>query len=213
MIPSGEGVTRVGPLREEAVPAAVEVLARAFRDNPLNVAVVRGAPERRLRANRAGTRGLVEVAQRHDAVWTVREGGRLAGALIGTPPGEYPLPPPPLRDRLRCVRRQGLRVARRWARVFRALEVLHPLEPHWYLGTLGVDPDAQGRGLGGALLRTWLGHADAAGASVYLETDLERNLRFYAREGFTVVRRTEVLGVPVWCMQRAPAASARAGLH
>ncbi|MDJ0848924.1 MAG: GNAT family N-acetyltransferase [Myxococcota bacterium] len=206
---SPPGSNRVGPLHDDAVADAIEVLARAFRDNPLNVAAVGGTPERRLGSNRAGTRGLVEVAQRHQAVWTVCEGARLAGALIGTPPGEYPLPAAPLRERMRALRVQGFRVARRWAQVFRALERLHPLEPHWYLGTLGVDPDAQGRGLGGTLLRQWLAHADATGASVYLETDRERNLRFYGRAGFSVVQRTEIFGVPVWCMQRPSAASTK----
>ncbi len=202
----------IGPLRGHEGADTVEVLARAFRDNPLNVAVVGGSPEKRLRANRAGTRGLVEMARLHEAVWTIRVRERVAGALIGTPPGDHPLPPPALRERLRTVRVQGLRAAWRWARVFHALAGLHPPEPHWYLGTLGVDPDAQGGGLGRALLASWLEQADATGAGVYLETDRERNLRFYAAAGFSVMQRTELLGVPVWCMQRPPV-SAGPGLH
>lgn len=203
MTSGGDG-PRVGPLVESESADTVEILARAFRDNPLNVAVLGDSEERRLRSNRAGMLGLVEVARVYGEVWTVRVGERVVGALVGAPPGAYPLPPPSWPRRLRGLRVGGWRAARRWAQVFRALQELHPLEPHWYLGTLGVEPSAQGAGAGSALLRDWLRHADAGGHAVYLETDREQNLSFYARAGFTVVQRAQVMGVPAWCMQRPP---------
>jgi ribosomal protein S18 acetylase RimI-like enzyme len=162
-------------------------------------------PRRRLRSNALGTRTLLPAAETHGEVWAAREGNRVVGALIGTPPNAHPLPPPPLAARLRCLVGQGWRVARRWAEVFQALDALHPLEPHWYLGTLGVDPDHQGRGVGTALLRHWLAHAAADASGTYLETDLRGNVGFYEREGFTVERETRILGVRVWCMRYPPA--------
>ena len=48
--------------------------------------------------------------------------------------------------------------------------------PHWYLSILGVDPDHQGKGLGGELLKPVLAQADAQGLPCYLET-LEENAR------------------------------------
>jgi ribosomal protein S18 acetylase RimI-like enzyme len=199
-------VPSIGLLAAAERPRTVDVLARAFRDNPLNVAVV-GArnPRRRLRCNALGTRTLLPVAEAHGEVWAAREGNRVVGALIGTPPGAYPLPPPPLAARLRCLVGQGWRVARRWAEVFQALDALHPLDPHWYLGSLGVDPDHQKRGVGTALLRHWLARVAADGSGAYLETDLRGNVGFYEREGFTVERETRVLGVRVWCMRHPPA--------
>lgn len=182
------------------MPAAVEVLARAFRDNPLNQAVIGPRPERRLRSNRLGSGALLPVARAHGELWAVLLGERVAGVLVGTAPACWPLPPPPLGARLRCLWGQGLRVASRWGRAFDALEERHPREPHWYLATLGVDPTLQGRGLGGALLRAWL--ATTGAHPVYLETDRAENLPFYAREGFDVIERTRVLGAWVWCMQR-----------
>jgi ribosomal protein S18 acetylase RimI-like enzyme len=199
-------VPSIGLLAAAERPRTVEVLARAFRDNPLNVAVV-GArdPRRRLRSNALGTRTLLPIAEAHGEVWVARGGDRVVAALIGTPPHAYPLPPPPIAARLRCLVGQGWRVARRWAEVFQALDLLHPAEPHWYLGTLGVDPDHQGRGVGTALLRHWLARVAADGSGAYLETDLRRNLGFYEREGFAVEHETRVLGVRVWCMRRPPA--------
>ena len=42
--------------------ALAEVLALAFRDNPLNRAVIEGSEARRLRANRAGMRASLSAA-------------------------------------------------------------------------------------------------------------------------------------------------------
>jgi ribosomal protein S18 acetylase RimI-like enzyme len=193
----------VGPLLAPEARSAAELLARAFRDNPLNVAAIRSADlGRRLRACRPGARDLVDTALRHGEVWAAREAGRPLAALVATPPGRHPLPAPPLPRRLLTLAVQGWRTARRWGEIFEALQVHHPLEPHWYLGTLGVDPPEQGRGVGTALLRGWLRRVDREAGSVYLETDRERNVSWYEREGFVVVCRTRVLEVPVWCMQR-----------
>jgi ribosomal protein S18 acetylase RimI-like enzyme len=129
-------------------------------------------------------------------------GGRVCGALLAVPPGAYPLVAPGWRRQALCVLGQGWRVATRWGEVFDALHAHHPIEPHWYLGTLGVDPALQRRGIGAALLRAWLERVDRSRAMAYLETDREPNLPFYAGAGFETVDRSEVLGVPIWHMQR-----------
>ena len=58
-----------------------------------------------------------------------------------------------------------------------------------------------------ARLKDALGVGEAARDRVpaYLETDSERNIRFYEREGFSVRDEISVLGVRVWLMERAPA--------
>jgi len=192
----------VGTLADEERPGAEHVLARAFRDNPLNVAVVGSDPERRLRANLHGARALLPVALARGLVLVAREGGAARGLLVAAPPFGWPLSAPSLRAHLRRVLGQGLRVARRWGLVFEALARVHPREPHWYLATLGVDPVAHGRGIGSALLAHWLAGVDADAVPAWLETDRQANIGFYRRAGFEVARRTEVLGTPVWCMAR-----------
>ena len=192
----------VGPLDPEERPAAEQVLARAFRDSPLNVAVIGSDPERRLRANLHGARALLPVAQASGLVLVAREGAATRGLLVATPPFGWPLPAPTLRAHLRRVLGQGLWVARRWGQVFEALARVHLREPHWYLATLGVDPPAQGRGIGSALLAHWLADVDADATPAWLETDRQANVAFYRRVGFEVARRSEVLGTTVWCMGR-----------
>jgi ribosomal protein S18 acetylase RimI-like enzyme len=186
---------------------AIVALARAFRDNPLNVAVIGAADaRRRLRSNIHGMRSLLSVAAEHGYVLVARSDGRVAGVLISSPPGTYPLPAPPLAQQIRCMLGQGWRVAARWGRVFDALHAHHPLEPSWYLGTLGVEPTLQSQGVGSALLDRWLERVDRERNAAYLETDSAANIRFYARAGFDLEGKIEVLGIPIWRMRRAPRA-------
>jgi ribosomal protein S18 acetylase RimI-like enzyme len=192
-------------LHERELCEAAELLALAFRDNPLNCAVIQSSrPERRLRSNRHGMRALLPTAWRHGAVWVARGAPGIEGVLVSAPPLTYPLPPPSLGTRLACAAQQGFAVARRWAEVFDALHAWHPLEPHGYVVALGVHPERQRRGVGAALLAAWLAVPAVSGAFQYLETDRERNLGFYARAGFEVAGELQVQGIRIWRMQRGP---------
>jgi ribosomal protein S18 acetylase RimI-like enzyme len=204
-----DAALQVGPMSAAERVQAAEVLARAFRDNPLNVAVIgSGDPALRVRCNLHGMRALLPVAQDHGLVLVARLDAGPAGLLVATPPYRYPLPPPPLGPRIRCLWRQGWRVGRRWAQVFRALDALHPPEPLAYLGTLGVEPALQGRGVGSALLEHWLAGLDGEATAAYLETDRIESVAFYERWGFQVLGETQVLGARIWRMRR-PAATGR----
>lgn len=180
------------------------MLARAFRDNPLNLAVIGGSPRRRERANRAGVTAYLPTALERARVTTVRAGGALAGVLVATPPWRWPIPGPTLTGFARLLWGQGLRVARRWGEVSRELRSHHPQGPLWYLATLGVEPAHWGRGAGQALLRDFVAQVDADGSGAYLETDRRELAGFYERAGFRVEQEIAVYGVPVLLMERRP---------
>ncbi|GAA0977101.1 GNAT family N-acetyltransferase [Nocardiopsis tropica] len=79
-----------------------------------------------------------------------------------------------------------------------------PVDPDdWSLETLGVHPDHQGKGLGGALIEFGLDAAGRQGArAVRLETSEERNVSLYQRYGFRVTDRSQRPGgPPVWTMR------------
>ncbi|MEK8049078.1 GNAT family N-acetyltransferase [Ideonella sp. DXS22W] len=63
---------------------------------------------------------------------------------------------------------------------------------HWRLEHLYLHPDAQGRGLGAAVLRQVMAEADAAGLELRLGAlrDSDAN-RFYLRHGFALIGRSE----------------------
>lgn len=81
-----------------------------------------------------------------------------------------------------------------------------PREPHWSLALIGADPAAQGTGQGGALLRSGLAQADAAGLPTYLESSKAANIPVYEHFGFAVREEFALPGGgPVlWSMWRDP---------
>jgi GNAT superfamily N-acetyltransferase len=85
-----------------------------------------------------------------------------------------------------------------WSRLGQVLEGLetidraHPRAPHYYLAVLGTEPDAQGRGIGSALLQPTLETCDRDEVPAYLESSKERNIDFYARHGFRVTAELEL---------------------
>jgi ribosomal protein S18 acetylase RimI-like enzyme len=204
--PPPEGAFAIAPLEDPQREAAILVLARAFRDNPLNRAVIEsGDSGRRLRCNLHGMRTSLASAVGFGEAFVAIVDGAVAGALLAVPPGAYPLPTPSWSRQFRCFVGQGRRVATRWGAVFDLLHGHHPVEPYAYLGTLGVDPVLHGRGVGTALLRHWLARTDRDGSPAYLETDSESNLGFYSRAGFEIAGEILVFGTPVWRMHRPPA--------
>jgi ribosomal protein S18 acetylase RimI-like enzyme len=58
--------------------------------------------------------------------------------------------------------------------------------PHYYLFALGVSPAAQGKGVGGRLLKGMLERIDGEKMPAYLETQKESNVALYRRFGFEV---------------------------
>ena len=67
-----------------------------------------------------------------------------------------------------------------------------------------VHPSMQGKGVGSHALRQALDEADGAGLPVMLNTQEERNLRFYGRLGFEVVGTHILAGHTNWTMLRRP---------
>lgn len=77
----------------------------------------------------------------------------------------------------------------------------------WYLFILGVEPSCQRRGLGDALIRPVLERADTEQLACYLETENQRNVAFYLKEGFDMIVNGEeagTSGVWFWTFRRMP---------
>ena len=180
--------------------ALLGVLSRAFRDNPMNVAIHGPSPRRRLRANRAGLAGLVLESDDGLVSRVVSLEGQVVGGWIAAPPFLRTLPPPALRFQFGCLLLQGVRAMDRWREVGATLQRRRPLVPHWYLAVLGVDPAFQGRGLGRRLVDAFVEIARADRVPAYLECDRDESVAFYRRQGFVVRGTVCVHGVPCRCL-------------
>ncbi len=78
--------------------------------------------------------------------------------------------------------------------------------PHFYLWAIAVDPDLQGMGIGKALMKPGLDQADKQNVPIYLETHDEKNIIYYEKFGFELVREERLPGFDLkfWCMARSP---------
>jgi len=197
------GSLELRPLRPDDMLGAAGAAARALRDDPATFACYGDDPLVRL----AYTHTLfVDLFGRA----TVPQHGALVGrCVLGVagvlPPGAcvgammapfaettLSMPEPPLGDPSRAM-------------VLWATWALHdPEEEHWHIGPVGVEPGYQGTGIGRAVMSSLCDELDADGRVGWLETNRERNVRFYSGLGFEVVDEAESLGVPNWFMRRQP---------
>ena len=199
----------VGTLQKRDLRETIAMLSRTFDDSPLMLHCI---PGNRTRPSilRSFFRAAIRDALPFGHVYAARDAGRVLGAALWLPPGAYP--PSTLRQlrqmtgalKIAPLAPRGVQPSLRY---LRATERVHPTTTHWYLGVLGVEPEWQGRGLGGRLLQPVLEQCDAESLPAYLETDKERNLAFYARHGFGLVdtlRPDGDAGPPEWTMWRDP---------
>lgn len=193
--------SEVSVLSSAATDSAVrrellEVLARAFLDNPMNRQLHRGSASARLRANRAGLKSL--VLDRGDRVTTrvLQRDGGVVGGLVEMPLPAPP-PPPPARfsRRLGCLLHQGPRALLGWEHVNQKVMGMRPIEPSRFIAVLGVDPDSWGRGFGSILLNEVIAAAAAQGMPVYLESDRPESIDFYRSHGFEERGRVSAFGI------------------
>ena len=181
----------------------VNMLVRAFDDDPVAIFMFAGARRRRLGLHSFFTSQLRRQYLPHGHVYVTED---LSGAALWGPP-----------DRERHAVAELLQLVPTAPfltsphtigalRLMFKVESLHPTERHWYLFTLGTAPERQGKGVGSTLLSTVLAHVDEEGDPAFLESSKERNVPLYARFGFEVIDQVPAKwgSPPVWRMWREP---------
>lgn len=109
-----------------------------------------------------------------------------------------------LKDNVRLLAQFG-RALPRGLMVAEELHKRHPHpQPYSYLRYVGVAPEAQGKGWGGAIIRHGIARAAEKGRGVLLETATKSNVAIYTRLGFEVVEEWRVPGngPQFWTMVR-----------
>jgi ribosomal protein S18 acetylase RimI-like enzyme len=198
VIGASPAVHRAGRADLDAVCRA---LARSFHDDPV-MEWMFPDDERRTDFNERFFRARVRGLLAQDEVYTTDDH---SGAACWAQPGRWELGPlEGLAFALRVIsltRGRTPLLARGWQMV----DAAHPKEPHWYLAILGTEPEAQGRGVGSALLRPVLDDCDRNEVPAYLESSKESNIAFYGRHGFRVTgEMTLPEGPTIWAMWRDP---------
>ena len=176
-------------------------LASAFADDPVFGWLIPGR-RRRPRLRRFFQLELEHVVLPAGRVWA----GEGRGAALELPPGRWRTPfGAQLAHGPAFTRVFGLRLPHALA-LLTKMEHRHLREPHYYIPYVGVAPDAQGHGLGTALLRPTLDRCDRERLPAYLEATSERNAALYARLGFEHLGPFTLGDSPsLWPMRRPPA--------
>lgn len=180
-------------LQVAQVEQASRLLGKAFQDDPLMVYIVPSAAKRR-RSLPSFFRVVLRYCLRYGTVYTTET---LDGVACCLPPGQTN---PSIPRLLRVILGgapwlPGPLELPRTLHATRYTDETHASavrELHWYLWVLGVGPENQGRGTGGRLLETVIQQARAQGVPCYLETENPRNVPFYQKHGFRLVREVAI---------------------
>jgi GNAT superfamily N-acetyltransferase len=192
-------------LAEADVPRAARLIARAFDADPLLCHMLPDARER-ARLGPVHIEPVVRMCARHGSAWRTEAFDAVAAWM--TPEG---WPPDPALvedcgfDEARTA--IGARAMARFDQLYGLADGLQERlapDPHWLLNLVGTDAARRRRGAASAVLAPVLARARAQSTPCYLETFAERNLRFYAGQGFEVAAqaRDPDTGVGCWAMLR-----------
>ncbi len=202
--PAGADPIEVGPLARAEIGAAARVLTASFLDDPIATAIgPRRRGHRRL-VSPLSFAAIVAASRRHGGrVLVARGRGRVVGVSIDFAPGAWPLSDGAVVYELAWALLAGPLPVRRGIAFDRMVRAAHVAHPHVYLWFLGVDPAAQGRGVGRALLASVHEAADERGVPTFLETGTIENVAYYASAGYATLGVLALpSGEPLWRMQR-----------
>ena len=181
----------VRPASAADLPAAVDVLARAFSDAE-QLAWLQPDPERRARLTAvmfdASLRHLCPIGLGTEVSVSA---DRINGVAVWAPPGRWK---PSLLAQARTLPRIAkvlgiggfVSFAMRTKTLMGAFIAMHPTRPHWHLVSLGVDPAARRGGAGTGLVQSGLARCDRLATPAYLECT-EALAPFYERLGFVSI--------------------------
>ncbi len=190
---------------------ARDLLATAFARDPLLVALVGSADAPRSAAGRRNFASFA-LAMNHIAGGRPRgwfRDGVLLGVALVEPPSSFGW----LRASVTALRfmpvglRLGGRAAALLNRYWLKTREAAPRERHHYLTMLGVDPRAQGQGVGKRLIDDTIARAQAEGSDVVaLDTENPANVALYEHLGFVETSRVhlEADGLTIHCLRRGP---------
>jgi ribosomal protein S18 acetylase RimI-like enzyme len=181
------GSVQISLMEKSDIQESAYVLSAAMLDNPLHLAVFQGKGEKeRMEIEKMFCELLIELP---GIVFLAKEKQNIVGVM-------------------RMKSCQGRKVAAvpkdaiddndiGWRKSLWHTEWGRhdPIEQHWHLGPIGVLPSHQGSGIGTMLMERFCREVDACFAKAYLETEGDKNVRFYEKFGFEVVRESEIFDV------------------
>jgi ribosomal protein S18 acetylase RimI-like enzyme len=193
-----EAEVKIREMQSSDIPRVAEVLGRAFATNPIHLAIYRDKP---MIAHRMQITFETALKYGPGKCFVSELGGQIVGAMRII---EWPDCQGTSLKVMPSVLRAagGLGPLVREIEHIRAWKKHHPRQLHWHLGSIGVAPEIQHKGVGSHLMRLYCDLVDKDGIHGYLETDRPENVPFYERFGFKVAEEETVVGIRNWFMLR-----------
>ena len=193
-------------LNKSDIQPAVEVLTRAFRNYPLLKYFFSDELERE-RIAPYFFQYILNYGVRHGEIYATSP--NLEGVAVWLTSDKYPMT---FWRSIRSVppsiifgfgREGGSRMRYTGEYIDTVHKRLAPFK-HWFLQTIGVDPQFHGKGYAGKLIRAMLARIDKEDLPCYLETLDEKNVRLYEYFGFRVIEKSTIpeTNLTNWAMLR-----------
>jgi ribosomal protein S18 acetylase RimI-like enzyme len=183
------------------LPAAANLLGRAYRDNPLMFALLGDDPAVRESVNEQIQLVRLEALE---AVILAVDDEAIVGVCGYEKPDTPAMPEHIVKRWIEVLSAAGPVIAQRASQMLADFAALSYKEPHWQLGPVAVSPDVQGSGIGSRMVREFCARVDAEHGLAHLDTDKPENVRLYERFGFEIFAEQMVLGTRTWSMVRPP---------
>jgi len=205
MVSTLEGLV---PLSKSSFPKCVDVLTRAFWDDPLNAHFFPNETQRQ-RLLPLFFEYRLKQGRQYGEVFTTSD--EVEGIAIWIPSKTIDS------NLWREFRSGGFKLLRIFGRslINRMTKVgefsstrrtKYATTPYMHLGSFAVDPEMQGQGFAGKLISPMLAHLDESKMHCYLEAQSESNVSLYEHYGFEVLAEGVVpnTDIPHWDMMRSP---------
>ncbi len=181
-------------LTEDHVKHASKVLSRAFYDSPGFVYLIPDDSERKKKL-----KYVFEYVIRYDVLYgeVYSPTSDLEG-IAGWIPYEYAYKTYERQIRSggkKVVAKLGMEFYKRSKNLEDFTDLIHKRNApfkHWYLAPLGVDPEFQGKGYAGDLLKAMFARVEQEHLPIYLETNTEKNISIYQHYGFQILEDTTI---------------------
>ncbi|WP_028595286.1 GNAT family N-acetyltransferase [Paenibacillus assamensis] len=202
---------RISKLNQSNKASFVSLMSSAFAQDPIFLHIF-GHSECNEQARRHTAHFFSFLFDKsewlHEDVWGYFENEKLLGAYIIEKPATNTIKPMDivkLLGRLISLAcRLPIRKIQQLNKYMQVTRSMAPRTAHHYLIMIGVAPEAQGKGIGKALLHHLLHDVDSCPLShgVALDTENKSNTALYEKFGFVLMREARLDHVPVYGMFR-----------